>query len=110
MDEHFLVFLVLHLQLPFFLVFLLRLYLLAVFQSAAQDEPLMEAKIFRQTLQHEFFVVVSASDAILQHLVLLLEWFLEVLLVDVSGWFVMECVDLLEELDVVLYEVVCACV
>lgn len=65
MDEHLLVFLMLHLQLPFFLVFLLRLHLLPVFQSTAQYETLMEAKIFREALQHKFFVVVPASDAIL---------------------------------------------
>lgn len=70
----------------------------------------MEAEIFREGLQHEFFVVVPAFDAILKHLVLLLEWLLEVPLVDIPGWLVVEDVDPLEELDVLLYEVIGACV
>ena len=70
----------------------------------------METEIFGEGLQHEFFVVVSALYAILKHLILLLEWLLEVFLVDVAGWFVVEDVDPLEELDVVFYEVVGACV
>ena len=106
MNEHLLVLLVLHLQLPFLPVFLLGLHFLAVLERAAHDEALVEAKIFGEGLQHELLVVVPAPDAILEHLVLFLERLLELLFVDVAGWFVMEGVDLLEELDVLLYEVV----
>lgn len=68
----------------------------------------METKIFREGLKHQLLVVVSTSDPVLQHLVLFFEWLIEVFFMDESSWLVVEDVDPLEELDVLLYEVVCA--